>query len=640
MDVSKALELWVEITGVSPNDTTIRLRDLDIHRANSVLKKSLEFDPAYVTTLMLLESYLDEFTADRMLTLKEILEGYDEFTNWLSKIHEFRGILNSVEAVEIKQNFKQSLKEAIAHYKVDESVIDLMIENESNLAELRYSAFHAIKELEVCQFSHGSPSKSKPKIYDKVYMFKDINTLLQWMLSVDSGIVLALIQDSLQLSSSYFVFAIRNGGTLSIVTDRERTSHPLREELSRTRARGKAFAERIEQYHFPYSLMDIEFGDNGRAYVYEEKALALREDGVPLKEIRNLNPDEVVWLIMMFSLLSEKFFTNNFKLDKLTYTAKMMQESQLLLQQAEEKGVVLYGYQPLVVNKLTTEDMKTENLKDAFRFEPTGQYDWMIKRYPVPEQAFDVLESPDLLKLTDGAGKETAAVAIKKLSASSFASAERLEKDRIYLARYNQAQVINKQANDEYEKRKEEVKEWFKQAVKKNLPNLLEAIARGKFIVSGDKEEAHTRDGSWVCPQKDGNILRVSMLKGEGFQGFVQFNFGGESTIYNNLTCAVNDSKASLVGHFHPRTAIMLADLCGCDVSELHELLRYWRKNEISRGNHILDRIDPMDWVIHDPWKKVNFDVRIYLSKSGFNELCKKYSTGNEKFWLNTQDNS
>ncbi|MFF2532488.1 hypothetical protein ACFVS2_26835 [Brevibacillus sp. NPDC058079] len=642
MDLTKALELWIEVTGISPNETKFKLRDLDIHQANEVLKKSLEYDKTYVTTLILLGRYLDEFAEERLLPLKAILKDYDTFSKWLTKIHELRSILNMNEALETKQSFKQSLKNAIVHYKVDESVIESIIEDENNLSELRFSAFRAINKLEICQFSHGSPSKNNPKIYDRVYMFKDINTLLQWMMSVDSGIVLALIQDSSQLSSSYFVFAIRNGGTLSIVTDREKTSHPLREELSRTRARGREFSKRIGQNYFPYSLMDITFGDNDRAYVNEESALATREDGVPLKEIKDLEHDEVVWLIMMFSLLSEKFFANNFKVDTLSYSAKMMQESNLLLRQAEENSIVLHNYQPLIVNKLKSEDMKTDKVKDAFQFDPTGQHDWMIERYPVPEQVFDVLGDPEVLYLTGGAEDASMSVEMRKMSPSSFASQERLQKDRIYLARYNQAKVISRQLGDEFRQREQEVMDWYRAAVKKNLPNLLKAISFGKFFVSGDTEDAYIRKGDWIVHQEDRNILRVASRKGDPHSAGwnIWCRFAGLGSDIYNPTCVVNGSQAFLFGHFYPTTARMLADICGCEVTELHELLQNWRREKINSGNHLLDSVDPMDWAIKNPWKDIRFDVRIYLSKSGFNKLCKEHRTGNEKFWLKSQDNS
>jgi hypothetical protein len=643
MDISKALDMWIEITGVNPNDTTIRMRDLDIRHANDIVKKSLEFDTTNVTALMLLERYLDEFLEERKLTLKEIIEGYDNFSKWLLQIHEFRSVLNSNEAIEVKTKFKQNLKDAIAHYKLDESAINLMIENENNLAELRYSAFHAIAKLEVLQFSQGNPSMKKPKIHDKVYMFKDINTLLEWMMSVESGIVLAMIHDSSSLSSAYFVFAIRNGGTLSIVTDRERTVHPLQEEKSRLRARGREFHNRIYQFFFPYSLLNFEVGDNHRAYIDEDESITLQGEGISLSEIQNLEPDEIVWLIMMFSLLSEKFFENNFMLEDISYTGKMMREANLLLNKAEEHSIILNGYQDIEVKKLSSTDMETKNLMDAFDFEPTGQHDWMIERYPVPEKTFDVLSHDHTILYLLNEDAETknrkAGVTIRKLPVGAFADKKRLELDRIYLARYNQAKAINKQLSDEYHGRKDEVQTWLRQAIKKNLPNLMKSIANGLFFVKNDLDDASTKNGVWVTPRKDGNILRVSMLKGESNQQYTPYYFGGESTTFTNNTCIINDTQAALVAHFHPTTASMLANLCGCEINQLHELLCFWRSSRIHSGNDILNRIDPMDWVIKNHWEDLNLDIRVFISKTGFNQLCKEYKTGNEKFWLKKQDN-
>lgn len=640
MDMQKAFELWVEITGVNPGDSRIRLRDMDIHRANKVLEKSIKYDLTYMTTLMLMNMYLDDFLGDRQVTLKEITENFDVFSEWLSKINDFRSMINTEEVKEIKKDFQETMKQALLHYGVDVSVYESVVKAEGNLAEIRYSAFNAINELEVVQFSHGTPSQRKPRIYKDVYIFKDVNTLLKWMMSVDSGIVLAMIQDVKDLSNSYFIFAVRNGGTLSLITDREKLSHPLRAERSRNRARGREFYERITHNHFPYSVMDIDFGDNHRAYVsHEEKNdLISKEEGIPIRAIKDLEHDEIVWLVMMFSLLEEKFFKNNFRTNELSYTAQMMAETNLLLEQAKKNEVMIGHYTPLEVATLTTESMKTEKLMDNFDYEPTGQHDWMIKRYDVPEEVFQVVaEKEPVLLLPDGRTlSDTVSLSLKKMDHSSFGSQEQLKKDRLYLARYNQAVVINQKARNEFEERKDEVKQWYVNAVRKNLPNLLEPIAKGKFFVSKDPEKARVREGGWEQMKTEGNILRVSMLKGEDFYGFTFCNIYGDTTeMYRSkYTCAVSDTTASLVGHFYPRTASQLADLCGCEVSELHELLQNWKMRSQDRGNSILNSVDPMDWAISDPWEKLRMDVRIYLSKKEYNRLCKEYETGNESFWL------
>jgi len=640
MDLKKAFELWVEITGVNPGETTIRLRDMDIYRANKVLSQSLKYDETYVTTAMLMKMYLDDFLAHRQISLKEITNEFELIMNWLGKINEFKSIINSEEVMEIKNDFKDLLKQALIHYGVDASVYESMMQREGNLAEIRYSAFNAINELEVVQFAHGASSKKKPRIYKDVFIFKDINTLIRWMMSVESGVVIAMIQDAEDVSNSYFVFAVRNGGTLSIVTDREKLSHPLRAERSRNRARGRAFYERITDYHFPYSVMKIDFGDNDRAYVSSEEKneLISKEEGIPIKAIKDLAHDEIAWLVMMFSLLEEKFFTNNYKTEELSYTAKMMTETTMLIETAKKHEIALTDYKPLEVPIITSESMKTENVMDNFEWKPTGEHDWMIERYSVPEEVFHVIgeREPVLSLPTQNLLSQSMDLSLRKMDLSSFGSSEKLKKDRVYLARYNQALVINVKAKEEFTNLKEEVQDWYIYAIRNNLPNLLKAVAERSFVVSENPDSATTKEGYGEKLMTNGNLLSVKTLKEESYYGGVFCHIHGDSTerYRSKYTCAVNDASASVVAHFYPRNASQLADLCGCEVQELHELLRGYKKERKRSGNSILNSVDPMDWAIKDPWEDLRMDVRIYLSKNEFNKLCKEYQTGNQSFWL------
>ena len=643
MEMKKAFELWMEITGVNPGDTNIRLRDLDVHQANRILSQSLEYDSSYVTTLMLMKTYLEDFLEERQVSLKEITEHFNVFQSWLSKINDFKEIIDGDEVASIKNDFKEWLKQALVHYNVEQEAYETMVENENNLAELRYAAFHAISQLEVVQFSQGNPSMKKPRVYREVYVFKDINTLLRWMMTVDSGIVLAMIQDGKELSDSYFVFAVRNGGTLSIVTDRQKLKHPLQSEHSRTRAKGREFYERITHYHFPYSVININFRDNVRAYASSsETGIVSKEEGVPIKEIKNLKHEEIVWLVIMFSLLEEKFFKKNYQTPELSYTAQMMVDTEFLLEQAKKNEIAVTNYAKLEVPAITNETMKTENLTDNFDYESTGQHDWMIERYDVPQEAFDVTgNKASALLISDGnTTSEPTSLTIKKMNLSSFGNPEQLKKDRLYLARYNQAMVINEKVQKEFKEKESEVIKWYKEAIQQNLPNLLKAIAEGRFLATKDPEEARMKFGGYERMDTGGNILRVGMLKEEEFGGFTHCHIYGKSTdlTRSKRTCVVTDTAASLVGHFYPRTAFQLADLCGCEVEQLHELLRYWKIESKSRGNSILNSVDPMDWAIRDPWEKLRMDVRIYLSKKEFNRLCKEYKTGNESPWLKTKE--
>ncbi|CDG30075.1 MULTISPECIES: hypothetical protein [Bacillus] len=642
MNIEKAFQLWIDITGISPNKTEVTLRDMNIQSANKVLERSLKYDLSYVTTLMLMNTYLKDFTKERKLSLNEILENYSIFNTLLSKLEEFKSLLNSDEVTTIKEEFKRRLLESLSHYGIDQRVYKSMIGDEDSLAELRYSAYNAINELEIVQFTQGTATSKKPRIYKDIFVFKDINTLLKWMMTVDSGIVVAMIQNMQDLGDSYFVFAVRNGGTLSILTDREKQRHPLRSQLSRTRSKGRAFYERIVEYHFPYSILDIEFGDNHRAYISSENRLVTQYEGTSIKPIKDLDDDEIVWLIMMFDLIKKKFFEEDYKSSELSYTPLMIKETDFLLEEAQKNEIAVSSYTHLNLPKITGQTMQTENLKNVFEFEPTGSNDWMIERYDVPEHTFDVVDNKDSVPLLSNEDNRTEglSLSLKKMNASTFGSKQELEKERLYLARYNQAQVISEKLTQEYYERKAEVKQWFAQAIKGNLPNLLKSMIYRKFIVNKDKEEARTLNGDWEKPESNGNILNVSLLSENSYNGQYCNIYGYGTDLYrDDFKCVVSNKTASIVGHFHPRTAGHIADLCGCEVHELHELLQGFKKGKSYFGNPILNSVDPMDWAIKNPWNELRMDVRIYVSKREYNNLCKQYNTGNERFWLDDNQN-
>lgn len=637
MEITKAFDLWMNITGVNPNDTSIRLRDMDVHTANGVLKNSLQYDTTYVTTFMLMKMYLEEFLENRSISLKEIIDKYDVFKDWLAQIDELKSILYSEEVTSNQKAFQALLKQGLAHYGADDAVYDSMVANEENLAEIRFSSFNAINQLEVVQFSHGLPSEKRAKVHSHVHLFKDINTLLSWMMNVESGVVLAMIQDEKQLSDAYFVFAIRNGGTLSVLTDRKKTAHPLQSMMSRTRLEGRQFYERISQYHFPYSILDITYGDNGRAYITsEETSLMQKEEGFAVKEIKDLEHDEIVWIMMMFDFIEEKFFREDFKVKELSYTAKMIENTNFLLENAKGHEVAIQSYPKLQLPVLTNEFMKTENLKDVFRRKPLGLHDWMVERYEVPVAVFDVVgNAHETLLLTDGKENMDSSVVLKNMDISSFKTAEELQKDRIFIARYNQAKIVSLKAKEEFNQRQSEVENWYKEAIRKNLPNLITSITQGEFIVSKDKEKARIRNGNWERRNDSGNILRVDQTSNEEYGGYIFCHITGEKLEKDISipTCIVSDKQATILGHFYPKTASQLADLCGCEEKDLHELLQHWNLERKDNGNQLLENLDPLDWAVENPWEKMRMDVKIYLTKREYNKLCKQHQTGKESFW-------
>ena len=47
-------------------------------------------------------------------------------------------------------------------------------------------------------------------------------------------------------------------------------------------------------------------------------------------------------------------------------------------------------------------------------------------------------------------------------------------------------------------------------------------------------------------------------------------------------------------------------------------------KERPDAGNHILDRVDPAEWALHNPWNDLNFNVVVQLSKRAYNRVRKE----------------
>jgi len=78
---------------------------------------------------------------------------------------------------------------------------------------------------------------------------------------------------------------------------------------------------------------------------------------------------------------------------------------------------------------------------------------------------------------------------------------------------------------------------------------------------------------------------------------------------------------ASITTLFSPNCPGGLAALLGISVDQLPWQLRNWHRGGLDpySGNHILDRCDPIDWVLKNPWSALSFRVGIAFSKRGFN---------------------
>ncbi len=181
---------------------------------------------------------------------------------------------------------------------------------------------------------------------------------------------------------SYFVFVIRTGGTLSILTDKGKEAHPAQRHM--TRRPGRDFANRISANHFPYDLMEIKEDARGDLYV-NTKALGslvpYQGELHVLGKMESLASHEVIWTLFMFDLIVEKFWKGGFRAKKLSYTGEMVRIDTALIDADEVKALAVKDYKTIKAPDLKLKDVTTDRLKRDWEIKPTNQNLWMEQRY-------------------------------------------------------------------------------------------------------------------------------------------------------------------------------------------------------------------------------------------------------------------
>ncbi|PLS19500.1 hypothetical protein CVD28_03530 [Bacillus sp. M6-12] len=654
-NIQKALELWVELTGIDPNSNKYRMRDWHIQSINEELKESLVLDESLFTTILLLESFATDYLESRSFSVNEMIKDYDSVLSYLEKSKDLYSILHSEEVTAKKEEFKTWMKEALQHYGVTNEKVYEMAESSEALGFLRRDALRSIENLQIHQFSQGKTSEQGAKYVTKVHEFWNINSLVRSMYSENtlSGVSLNLIRDPMD-TSSYFTFAIKNGETLSLLTDKPNYSHPLQKYMSRRP--GRDMSERMAKHHFPYDLLDIEFDRRGDAYVSPKntKELVIYQDELhPLKEIKELEPDEVIWIVMMFSLIDEKFWKKDFKTKELSYTGEMT-KTQGAITGAGNTALVVQDTRTVQLPTLTTKDVSTENMISEWDYKPTKQNQWLEERYEgkVSEEVLNLTGNNTTLKLLTSSSelkemtiaeyeKSTSfmnrdkhdGVKLQKFDPTIFGNKEEIVKHQRWVARYNKAVVISNEAKSEYNERVKEIQKDYFSRIKANEKALFHAIALGVFeapaVVWGEgfghKEEYEQK-----------NILHIGLEKDRSYHdSWGSFKLS-QVPDYNHR-CYVTGGKPIIVASFKPTTAEALALLCGCEVKELPDILQHWNKADLYSGNQILSNVDPMEWALENPWKKQNFNIDVFLSKSAYNQIRKDAGLPPNKVWLESK---
>lgn len=652
--VAFALNKWSELTGINASDISFRIGDLGIREMNRMMQKVLELEPEGTTAFMMLEVFLREYLESKTFTASSIMKDYARTTEFLRKAEELFSIVQSDRALEETGFFRQKILIGTASYDADSDDVTKMVNDMDVLPFLRRDALDAVTRLKPFQFLAGEADSKPPQVIRHVYQAWDINELLIALRDMPfSGIAVILIRNPAHADRSYFAFAMRNGGRVIIFADKTRPVYPGQEDALAergARSAGRRFMERAYRNHFPYQVIKQTFDEKGDVHFEKESSPVLYgKTLVALMPIGTLPPHQVIWITMMLSLIAEKFWTKSWQADSLSYTGAMIQQKSLLVtDRAGNHLPVAAGYRPVGLNDVSVDELDRGNLNSQVQRKESGINTWLEERYgrSVPPEVINtwfsssdetlmlpkeikesrptwprsgneisiirklsggIIAAPEQTRLSTW--EKAPGYTLQTFSSTDFGTEEELKADRLWIARHNQAKWIQKKADEEFFERKNLIARWYYDGLLANIDGLIAIIAShlagiNRFhappggyrrLVFGEKKSSEfPRDYYYH------NTLGVAIGRKPTYPCILT---GSASTHYRAF--------------FNPQTADDIALMVGKEIADLPDVLRHWRYEKQYAGNHLLDRLDPVEALVHDPWAKLPLQANLYLSKRG-----------------------
>jgi len=603
------------------------------------LEKAQTIDPSGVTSLILLNDFFQSNLKLIEFSAYDIINQTEYYEQHMSRLRALKDCLDDEEIVSYRETFSQNLENALKHYNPDVNVADI----DGLYGQLRLDSLLSINKLERHTFFKSStPWTAKGLKYsDQIFKAWNINSLLCLSDKLPDGLSLCLICDQ-KIVDSYFVVIVKAGESLSILTDREKWAYPGQ---SNARRNHRSQLERMDGNWFPYHLLDLIYDESTKKF----KSGNSTQDLTPyqpevdvLGRLKDLGADELAWLIMLFDLCKDMFDTLG-EQPHLSYTAGMIASKSSFEEESQKLPIKLD--KSILINPLTLEDVLRANIE---KHETTWRdlpffNQWMEDLYA--DQITDDIIRPPIQLPDDSAvlmidlndqgtpcSKEISMntsrmgdrrTTISTLNPTTFGTKDNILSDMRYLARSNLAAAIQCLLNNDYEKHKTEMLDWFKEAVSNNQDALLGKIATldNDFLeVVSDEEPKQFSD------RVGGQRRRYAITRMRHTAKHLPFGMHKPLCLLSNLEgdrykCAINpDTNATLFVHLKAHSAIDIRTLTGVPIDQIPVFLRHYKMTGYN-GNSILDRLDPVDERVLNPFDSLNLNIVIGFSKTGFNKL-------------------
>ena len=626
-----AIEGWANLVGYNEKGEITKKHpwsSWDIQDSTKALNESQKLDPTGLTTFMLLRGTVERYLKAKEFSAYDLILDPATIEAELVPMRALKAILEDETVVETIRDFQDQLRLAAIHYALAEERQEgfiKLVNDKFNLACIRKDALKSLETLQAHQFTQGEVDTKPARYNPDVSEFWNINSLLLALRAQGApGISLCLMRDPVDALHSYFVFAVRNGDNITILTDQEEGPHPLANAMSRRPDR-KLMA-RAQRNWFPYDLLDLTKHVNSRGSVtltptQRDQLVPINVCASVLAPIGQLQAEEFMWTTLMFDLIRDRFWHKAMRLPELSYTGEMLVEPHALV--GVTSALVKSGqYTPLEVPFLKAADVTAETTIAQWKRKPTGFNTWLVERYKhlVPDATLNPVGAPAALLLEDEHGLATIdhwgdrkSVGLQTMAGTNFGTREKLERDRLWVARMNQATIIQKAAQEEYQRDKKAVLAWYQEKIEANKEAVLNACAHGTWVLphfqAGDFVLFAEPDTEEYERQFNKHSFKEALSQatsrlGRWPQGMRACSKDARLCSFREgrYWCSELDTQATVFTVIQPSCPEALATITGVAVDELPWQLRHWYSSKPYQGNSILDRLDPEDWVIQNPW--------------------------------------
>jgi hypothetical protein len=611
----ETMEYWCKLTNTEFEQKSFNnLSQISAGISNSQIKKAIEIDPEGFLPILVLYSVFNNYCRETRCKLYDLIHNENNI-NQLEYAKEISKVIDNPIIINRLDNEKQKFSDALNMIKKE----NIDIDNEAFI-EILYEAKLAAFDLRVDQFSKGNKSEKTPILSNKIFQSYSVSNFIYALANnpeYESIVAMCLIKDAYDPLFSYFVVGIRNGQRVYVVSDKQNEPHPLYK--TRTRRPGKHQADRMEKYWFPYYLLDFDLDYRGDLIPNRDEKGIVKYNiqDTTLCELKDMNYENLLWFVELYYDLVNKYFLNEYEKDELSYTGDMINikgvDNEL------SKALVIQNPKGLMVKIPSTKEMSVivqDNANFSYPlFNNKGLYE-IVNIEASGNELVPMGDSLQEIKIEVNDLSTTGYTFDKNL----FGTEKELTENVLFIARYNESQLIKEKLNKNFKERQKEIEEWYTQKINSNKDIFFEAIAKGEFITSKEQYA-----GFFDNEEIESNILEFGIKSNSEWDRNKIIKHDDVEWYNCDDYCAYNTKKSYYKATFNISTAKAIAKVVGVDIDELPIEIRDYKKEGRYSGNSILDRVDPVE-CIQNPYHKIKFDISMYISKSGYKQILKKYS--------------